>query len=137
MKSHSDRNFTVENEKQQKIEQHINEVLDQSVARLPNETLTDIARVRNIALRKMNKQAQPTSMLERFKEVMVLPVTQVAMPVALAVIVGILVNYHSPEEIPALPVAMVTADIPGEDLTLLEDLDFVTWLAENEQEVLL
>jgi hypothetical protein len=50
--------------------------------------------------------------------------------------VVVLVSYKQTPLIPVLPAELLTLDVPLEDLTLLEDLEFADWLAE-QQEVLL
>ncbi len=111
----------------------VNDALDQSVASLSDSVLSDIAQARNAALAAAQINSQKTPLAQLLAS----SFPRVALPVAAAVIIGVSVQYNSVESVPALPLAMVTSEIPNEALTLLEDLEFVTWLAENEPEALL
>ncbi|MFT4925046.1 MAG: hypothetical protein ACI8WB_001136 [Phenylobacterium sp.] len=133
MKSPSDQNNS--------IEQQVNAALDQSVNGLSVKTQMDIARVRNQALALAANPVKAPSMFKLLAtgigQIADKAFPKVAIPMAAAVLIGVAVNYNSVEQVPELPLAMLTSEIPAEALTLLEDLEFVTWLAENEQEVLL
>jgi hypothetical protein len=123
------------------IEQHLNQALDQSVARLSLSVQTDITRVRTNALAAAQLKTRKTPIAARIQQkvsqLVTHPFGKVAWPTAAAVLIAIAINHHSPGSVPELPLAMVTSPVPTEELTLLEDLEFVTWLAENEQEALL
>ena len=111
------------------ITQWVNQALDQSVAAMPNKVQSDIAKARREAI----SQSQKPNTLVQY----LLPLPKVAIPVAAAALIVVMMPQINQEPVPALPVAMVTSQIPTEDLSLLESLEFVTWLAENEQETLL
>lgn len=104
----------------------VNNALDHSVNNLSENTLSDIARVRAIALNQGNVQARSNT-----------SVVNIGVSVAAAVMIAISVNYVSFETIPELPLAMMATEVPSEDFAMLEELEFVTWLAENEQNALL
>jgi len=115
----------------------INRALDSSVANMSAETSADLVRIRNQALSHLSQnaaQAKPGK-TGLFHLPWVKPFFQVAMPVAAVALVVVSLQPHSDKAIPALPLAMTTSQMPAEDLALLQDLEFVTWLAENEQEI--
>lgn len=116
------------------LAQLVNTALDQSVNNLSAQAVSDIAQARHQALLMAKNNRQKVSLANQIQQSLF---PRVAIPVAAALIVAVLVNHNSVEPVPVLPLAMVTSDIPTEELTLLEDLEFVTWLAENEQDVLL
>jgi hypothetical protein len=113
-------------------EQKINSRLDQANAALPQSVKQDIGAAR------LNAQAKALALSKKRKTVrswdFTLPASFTSVGVALVVVV--LVNYKQTPVIPVLPAELLTLDVPLEDLTLLEDLEFANWLAE-EQEVLL
>ena len=120
----------------QQAEQQIIAALDASVQNLPKQTQDDIYHARIKALNAYQQRARQQSRTNTatwFSS----PFPKVALPVAAAVLVAVSLNYHSTSSIPQLPLAMMTEEMPTEDLTMLEDLEFVTWLAENEQQTLL
>jgi hypothetical protein len=113
-------------------EQQINSRLDQANAALPQSVKQDIGAAR------LNAQAKALALTKKKTTVhnwhFTLPATFTSVGVALAVVV--LVSYKQTPLIPVLPAELLTLDVPLEDLTLLEDLEFADWLAE-QQEVLL
>ncbi len=118
--------------------QSVNDALDHSVAHLSEKTLLDIARVRAIALNHSNTQTRSrTSVIDRCLGWLFNPFINIGVPIAVAVVIAISVKYASVESIPELPLAMMVTEVPNEDFAMLEDLEFVTWLAENEQNALL
>lgn len=132
-----------EQKNQQAAEQTVNtvvEALDASVTNMPEQKKADIASARMTALKVLRqKQAEPQklSYVEQVTNWITQPFSKVAFPVAAAVLVAVSLNYQTAEPIPQLPLAMMNEEVPTEDLTMLEDLEFVTWLAENPQEALL
>lgn len=143
MTSPSDQKTTKTNDKadldkalaqQAVLTQKVNKALDNSVAQMSSETSVQLSNIRQAALRHAKhkvKRAKPGL----FKEMKLNPFFQLSLPVAAAVLVVVSLNKYSNETIPALPLAMTTSQMPAEDLALLKDLEFVTWLAENEQEI--
>jgi len=118
--------------------QLVNDALDHSVAHLSKRALSDIARVRAVALSQSNTQTRSKkSMINRYIDWLFNPFINIGVPIAVAVVIAISVRYASVEIIPELPLAMMATEVPDEDLAMLEDLEFVTWLAENEQSTLL
>lgn len=120
----------------------VNAALTQSADKLPEQVLIDLAQIRKNALAELKPVEQSfslntnsiTSVLSRYFSVSGLKITA---PLALALVVTVSFRISQVETIPTLPSAMINLDIPSEDLALLEDLDFVTWLAQNEQDALL
>jgi hypothetical protein len=122
------------------VEQLVNAALDQSVSNLSADKVVDISQARHKAINALyqqHSQGQKAGLTVQISQMLMQPFPRVAVPVAAAVLIAVSFNYHSTDVVPALPLAMVTEEVPTEDLTLLEDLEFVTWLAENEQEALL
>lgn len=118
--------------------QSVNNALNHSVNTLPESTLTDIARVRALALNSKNVQLNPQkSIVDTLIAWLFNPMFKIGVPVAAVITIFISVNYASVEVIPELPLAMMAADVPTEDFAMLEDLEFITWLAKNEQSTLL
>ncbi len=116
----------------------INDALNHSVNTLPESTQADIARVRAIALNSNNTQiSSHKSIMNTLSAYLFNPVLQIGVPVAAVIMIAISVKYTSVEAIPELPIALMAADVPTEDFAMLEDLEFVTWLAKNEQSTLL
>lgn len=125
------------------VEQAVNAALDQSVHNLSDKALGDIYKARHAALNALKTQNAGQSrqtkkdITAQFMQMAMQPFPRIALPVAAAVLIAITLNVETSDPLPAIPLALVTEDVPTEDLALLEDLKFVTWLAENEQDVLL
>jgi len=116
----------------------VNNALNHSVNSLTKETLADIASVRTQALKNNDVKGNFKDLLiSSFAKYLGSPKIHIGVPVAGAIIIGISVKYARVEAIPELPIAMMVANLPTEDFAMLEDLEFVTWLAENEQSTLL
>jgi len=129
-------------------EQEIINQLDCSVDELSVNQLNDIAQARVAALTKLharnvnpenNIKQSAISWSEILKSYIVERVSSIklALPVAASLALVISLTYFQAESIPELPVAMMAAQIPLEDFAMLEDLAFVTWLAENETSIAL
>ena len=119
----------------QALQQKINAELDSANAQLSDSVMSDIAMARQRALSQAARAGEksPANLgLSRWFENRTL---QVAVPAAFAVAAVMLVSYQSNEVVPMLPAEFLTADVPMEDLSLLEDLEFASWLAQQEQEV--
>jgi hypothetical protein len=129
------------------VEQAVNTALDQSVHNLSDKALGDIYKARHAALNALKTQNAGQSrqtkkditaqFMQMAMQMAMQPFPRIALPVAAAVLIAITLNVETSDPLPAIPLALVTEDVPTEDLALLEDLKFVTWLAENEQDVLL
>jgi hypothetical protein len=122
---------------QDKVKQTINSALDQSTNELSASTLSDIAQVRRHALKHLNTKTSKESLFDIVKKWLAMPSIIVGVPAALAIMITISVKYTGIENIPELPLAMMITEVPNEDFAMLEDLEFVAWLAENEQSILL
>lgn len=126
--------------KNQQVTDKVVDALDAAVERMPAQTKTDIASARMNALRVLKQQQAAPERLSYIQQVthwVTQPFSKVAFPVAAAVLVAVSLNYQTAEPIPQLPLAMMNEEVPAEDLAMLEDLEFVTWLAENPQEAML
>ena len=94
--------------------------------------------MRALALNQSNAQVRSNkSAVDRCITWLFNPMIKIGVPVAVAVMIVISVKYVTFETIPELPLAMMATEVPNEDFAMLEDLEFVTWLAENEQSALL
>ena len=119
---------------QHDIEKLINQRLDQANEGLDERVRADISHARMRALRAARQQkSSRTGFISQLISSCVNYKWQLSMPMAVAAAVVILVSYTSRETIPAFPTEMLVADIPTEDLELLEDLEFATWLVQQEQ----
>lgn len=123
------------------VETKIKAVLDDEVEhQLPSHVINDITQARKMALSK----AQPKG----FSHVTMRTITDLLqvrfiMPAAIAATVMILVNYSGTHsnypaievtKIPAMPASVLDESIPQEDLLLLQDIEFASWLALQEIE---
>ncbi|WDE00715.1 hypothetical protein [Thalassomonas actiniarum] len=127
-------NTQANSEASQAVSQAVNRALDSSAANMSAKTSAELAHIRQQALKHLNREttrAKPAL----FDSAWVKPFFQLAMPVAAVALVVVSLQPSSDKAIPALPLAMTTSQMPAEDLALLQDLEFVTWLAENEQEI--
>jgi len=122
---------------QNNVEKPINEALDKSVEHLSAVTLSEIGKARVLALKHLNESKNKESLIDIVKAWLTIPTITMGIPAALAVIITISVKYTALEHIPELPLAMMITEVPNEDFAMLEDLEFVTWLVENEQSSLL
>ncbi|MFT5759026.1 MAG: hypothetical protein ACI9LM_003775 [Alteromonadaceae bacterium] len=122
---------------QDKVEQTINDALDQSIEQLSTSTLSDIAQVRLQALKHLNARNSKESLFDIVKKWLAMPSITFGVPAALAIMITVSVKYTGVESIPELPLAMMITEVPNEDFAMLEELEFVAWLAENEQSILL
>jgi len=124
-----------------KVKQTVNEQLDNSINKLEKSTLADIAQVRSAALSKLADQAEKSPYMLLFSRVIdrlsLNQTTPWLVPTTAALMIVISVKYLSVETIPELPLALMASELPTEDLALLEDLEFLTWLAKNEMDAVL
>jgi len=108
------------------IQQTVVETLERSTETLDNGIKHDIAMARQRALHQaLKREAKRKQGLWLLKK-------QYAFPSVFAVALLALVLYQKEEPIPALPKDVATAQLPLEDIYLLEDLEFATWLATQE-----
>ncbi|WDE03730.1 hypothetical protein SG34_020435 [Thalassomonas viridans] len=123
-----------DSEANQAVSRQVNRALDSSVANMSAKTSAELAEVRRQALKHLDRGAA-TAKSGLFETFRFKPFFQLAVPVAAVALVVVSLQPYSDNAIPALPLAMTTSQMPAEDLALLQDLEFVTWLAENEQEI--
>ena len=116
---------------QQQTETIVNQHLDNANQQLPAHVRNDIRRARQRALAAQT--LRKTGYWQRIIDWLSAYKWALSMPTGVAVAVLILVSYNSTHSIEALPMDMLTTDIPSEDLELLEDLEFATWLAEQQE----
>ena len=128
------------------IEQKIIAQLDQSIDELSSNEQQSIVQARTLALSKLrttkseSNSGQFSFSLHRLFNASTLGNSsfyKMALPIAATITIVVSLRYFSVNAIPALPIAMMTTEIPLEDFALLEDLEFVTWLAENETNITL
>ncbi|WDE13464.1 hypothetical protein [Thalassomonas haliotis] len=124
----------VDKEANQAVSREINRALDSSAANMSAKTSAELAEIRQQALKHLSRGAT-TATPALFDTSRLKPFFQLALPVAAVALVVVSLQPHSDSPIPALPLAMTASQMPAEDLALLQDLEFVTWLAENEQEI--
>ncbi len=115
----------------------LNEALDDSVNNMPKSVLTDLEKARNTALMQNHKSLDKTSFLIVFKTIFNNFMFKVTAPIAVVTLISLSITSQIEQSVPQIPLAMVNAEIPYEDLVLLDELEFITWLAENEQNALL
>ncbi len=121
----------------QKVQKVVAESLDQANASLTESQRADITQARLNAI-KLASQQKPSQrwlgrLFEKLKPVWLLQNYHLAAPAAVAVIVAVLVSYNQVETVPAIPAELMLGEVPLEELALLEDLEFASWLAEQEQ----
>ena len=128
---------SMDTHEQTKAEKQVIDALDASVKNMPQKASDDIYQARMKALNAYQHKAKAGANKGIGATWFSSPFPKVALPVAAAVLVAVSLNYHTTASVPELPLAMMTEEMPTEDLALLEELEFVTWLAENEQQALL
>lgn len=130
----------------QRVEKAAVEALDTADGDLSEEVLSDIAqaRMKAIAAARQKKAGWSRNLIRSFDRTidsvrfsLSLDNYKVAAPLAVAVAVTVLVSYDQNNQIPALPAELLSGDVPTEELAMLEDLEFASWLAEQQQEGLL
>lgn len=126
------------------VEKNIHDALEAANADMMDEVLGDIAQVRMNAIRAAQAQ-KPKSALNKWlnrtlewgRYDFLVDNARVAAPLAVAVVVTLLVSYNQNDTAPVIPAEFLTGDVPTEELAMLEDLEFASWLAEQQQEGLL
>jgi hypothetical protein len=121
---------------------HVIDNLDHLNSNLSQQAIADIAQVRHKALLLAEeKQQQKTkqTLWQQFAFVIDASLPKLALPIgavgiSAALLLTLSVNYFSKPTIPEIPLAMASVDMPSEDLTLLAQLEFISWLAEHEQD---
>jgi len=119
----------------------ITKVLDNLTDNLSEQTRNDISQVRINALaiadKVNNKTKNETILTNQFSNFINNFFPKVLLPIGItaALLVTFSLNYFTQKNIPEIPLAMTTVDMPIEDLDLLENLEFITWLAEHDQNI--
>lgn len=127
------------------LENRVVDSLEQANAGLSEEVLSDIAQARISAINAARQQQSKAVSLNHWlirsgdwlRHQVSLGNYKLAAPVAVAVVVAVLVSYNQNNPIPALPAELLSGDVPTEELAMLEELEFASWLAEQQQEGLL
>lgn len=126
---------------QSDVEKNVISALEQSNANMDDAVLSDIAQARLQAIQaaKDGKSGSTISQwLGRAQEWLrydlLVDNYKFATPLAVAVVVTVLVSYNQDNSVPVLPVELLSGDVPTEELAMLEDLEFASWLAEQQQE---
>lgn len=126
------------NERQDdKTAKALNKALDFSVINLSENIVSDIEKARNVALMKRAAGTDKTSFFTLLEMIFSNMMFKVTAPIAAVVLISLIITNQPKPIVPQIPLAMVRAQVPTEDLMLLEELEFITWLAENEQNALL
>ncbi|QTH70306.1 DUF3619 family protein [Pseudoalteromonas xiamenensis] len=115
---------------QKPLEQQVIQALDAQNAQMSDKTVRAIRAARQEAL---------TARSQRRTQWFTRPVTYsigVSFVVLFAVVLWPSWQSQSVPSITAMP-NVASADVPSEDLALLEDLEFATWLAANENQQIL
>lgn len=117
---------------------HVQRQLDAADEMLPDEIKASITDTRLAALREARRlQLQGDGKAEGSFWQRLTPRYWPVAPAALAVALAVYVSYNMNDTIPALPADLLAAEMPPEDLSLLQDLEFADWLAQQEAEALL
>jgi len=124
----------IQNDKTAKV---VNKALDFSVNNLSENIVSDIEKARNVALMKSAAGTDKTSFFTLLEVIFSNMMFKVTAPIAAVVLLSLIITNQPKPIVPQIPLAMVSAQVPTEDLMLLEELEFITWLAENEQNALL
>ena len=122
----------------QQLAQWISKQLDESNENLSEQQLSNIAQARNKALRLLNEKSQLSGDDKRhgswLKQILTFRALAYAAPAVFLAITVTMLSLNQESVIQTLPIELVNAEMPVEDLAMLEDLEFATWLAENSQE---
>ena len=115
----------------------MNQALDASVHNLSEKIVSDIDKARSEALMQSAVPRDKTSLLTLLEMIFNNMMFKVSAPIAAVVLISLTMTHQPTSIVPQIPLAMVSAQVPTEDFMLLEELEFITWLAENEQNALL
>lgn len=123
-----------QNDKMAKV---LNQALDTSVNNLSENIVSDIEKARNAALMTNIEDRDKASIVTLLEVIFNNMMFKVAAPIAAVVLISLTITNQSKSIVPEIPLAMMSDQVPTEDFMLLEELEFITWLAENEQNALL
>ncbi|WP_042146254.1 MULTISPECIES: hypothetical protein [unclassified Pseudoalteromonas] len=115
----------------------LNQALDASVKNLSASVVADLEKARNTALMKSAVGSEKTSIFTLLNLIFNNMMFKVAAPIAAVILISLTTINQPKSIVPEIPLAMMSVQVPTEDLMLLEELEFITWLAENEQNALL
>lgn len=115
----------------------LNQALDASVKNLSASVVADLEKARNTALMKSAVGSEKTSIFTLLNLMFNNMMFKVAAPIAAVILISLTTINQPKSIVPEIPLAMMSVQVPTEDLMLLEELEFITWLAENEQNALL
>ncbi|MBU2972436.1 hypothetical protein KO527_24175 [Pseudoalteromonas sp. C2R02] len=115
----------------------LNQALDASVKNLSASVVADLEKARNTALMKSAVGSDKTSIFTLLNLIFNNMMFKVAAPIAAVILISLTTINQPKSIVPEIPLAMMSDQVPTEDLMLLEELEFITWLAENEQNALL
>lgn len=115
----------------------LNQALDASVKNLSASIVADLEKARNTALMKSAVGSDKTSIFTLLNLIFNNMMFKVAAPIAAVILISLTTINQPKSIVPEIPLAMMSDQVPTEDLMLLEELEFITWLAENEQNALL
>lgn len=126
---------------QSDLEKKVLAALDERNATLSPKVTDDIAQARMNAIRAAGAQTQKRTLqkwvniaIDRFRQEVLVNNFKFAAPVVVAVFVAVLVSYHQDDTVPMLPQELLFGEVPGEELALLQELEFASWLAQQQQE---
>lgn len=119
------------------LENQINTVLDDVNAELTSQQCDDIsqARIQAIKLAKV-RNTFDFSVLSFMQSMLQKQHMMVATPLAFSALLIFFVSFNTSDTLPHLPTNFFSDDVPMEDLTMLEELEFANWLAEQQEMVL-
>lgn len=120
-----------------KASKALNQALDASVKNLSASVVADLEKARNTALMKSAVGSEKTSIFTLLNLIFNNMMFKVAAPIAAVILISLTTINQPKSIVPEIPLAMMSDQVPTEDLMLLEELEFITWLAENEQNALL
>jgi len=115
----------------------MNQTLDASVNNLSEKIVSDLEKARNTALMQSSRGRDKTSFFTLLEMIFNNMIFKVSAPIAVVVLISLTMTHQPTSMVPQIPLAMLNAQVPTENLMLLEELEFITWLAENEQNALL
>ena len=114
----------------------MNQALDASVNNLSEKIVSDIDKARSEALMQSAVPRDKTSLLTLLEMIFNNMMFKVSAPIAAVVLISLTMTHQPTSIVPQIPLAMVSAQVPTEDFMLLEELEFITWLAENEKNLI-
>lgn len=124
--------------KSQDIEARVKQCLDEADQALPEQVCQDLSQARVQALAKarlVSSNGEINKALNVLHRLYTFSFSISGASLAVAALLVVLVSYWQTDTNPEFPGELLIANVPMEDFALLEDLEFASWLAE-QQEVL-